>query len=43
MTRKDLDRYIENSEWVDRAEEFVQSRQTKDKDQMKDLDNVYIR
>lgn len=43
MTRKDLDRYIENSEWVDRAEEFVQSRQTKDKDQMKDLDNAYIR
>jgi sulfatase maturation enzyme AslB (radical SAM superfamily) len=43
MTRKDLSRHIMNSEWVDRAEEFVQSRQTKDKNQMKDLDNAYIR
>ena len=43
MTRKDLSRHIMNSEWVDRAEEFVQSRQTKVKNQMKDLDNAYIR
>ena len=43
MTRKDLSRHIMNSERVDRAEEFVQSRQTKDKNQMKDLDNAYIR
>lgn len=43
MTRKDLSRHIKNSEWVDRAEEFVQSQQDKPKGQMGELPNEYVR